>query len=103
MDSVPEVVISCQNADGLQRLAEAHVVTQDPMQLVFVQEGQPVHSILKDDAKTHTENTNTKSCSLKYTYSLSTVTAAGFRWTFSPESVKVEWLLTNSSNNGRSI
>lgn len=35
---VPEVVIACQNADGLQRLAETHVVTQDPMQLVFVQE-----------------------------------------------------------------
>lgn len=49
---VPEVVISCQNADGLQRLAEAHVVTQDPVQLVLVQEGQPVHSILQDDTET---------------------------------------------------
>lgn len=35
---VPEVVIACQNADGLQRLTETHVITQDPMQLVFVQE-----------------------------------------------------------------
>ena len=35
-DSVPEVVISSEDADGLQRLSETHVVAQDPVQLVFV-------------------------------------------------------------------
>lgn len=34
--SAPEVVISSQNADGLQRLSETHVIAEDPMQLVFV-------------------------------------------------------------------
>lgn len=50
---VPEVVISSQDADRLQRLAKTHVVTQDPMQLVFVQEGEPVNSILQKDKESH--------------------------------------------------
>lgn len=36
-DSVPEVVISSEDADGLQCLSETHVVTQNPVQLIFVQ------------------------------------------------------------------
>lgn len=44
---VPEVVVSRQDADGLQGLAQPHVITQDPVQLVLVQEGQPVHSVLE--------------------------------------------------------
>lgn len=69
-------MISCQNADGLQGLAKAHVVTQDPVQLVFVQEGQPVHSILQGDTQTHTETLS--------------FGAGGFTVIFSPESVVVE-------------
>lgn len=34
--SAPEVVISSQNTDGLQRLSETHVIAEDPVQLVFV-------------------------------------------------------------------
>lgn len=49
---VPEVVISSQDADRLQRLAKTHVITQDPVQLVFVQEGEPVNSILQKDKDT---------------------------------------------------
>ena len=44
--AVPEVVVPSQDADGLQGLAQAHVVAQDPVQLVFVQEGEPVHAVL---------------------------------------------------------
>lgn len=40
-------MVPSQDADGLQGLAQAHVVTQDTMQLVLIQEGQPVHSILE--------------------------------------------------------
>lgn len=43
---VPEVVVSSKNADGLKGFTQAHVITQDSMQLVLIQEGQPVHSIL---------------------------------------------------------
>lgn len=87
-------MISCQNADGLQRLAEAHVVTQDPVQLVFVQEGQPVHSVLKDDTKIHTENTQHKNVLTKTDMKASIVTVVSLRVTVSPESVKVELLRT---------
>lgn len=48
-DAVPEVMISSKDADGLQSLSQTHVVTQDPVQLVFVQEGEPVHSVLQRD------------------------------------------------------
>jgi hypothetical protein len=38
----PPVVVSRQHADGLQSLAQTHVVTQDPVQVVAVQKRQPV-------------------------------------------------------------
>lgn len=47
MDSVPEVMISSKDADGLQSLSETHVVAQDPVQLIFVQEREPVHAVLQ--------------------------------------------------------
>lgn len=43
---VPEEVVSCQDADGLKGLPKTHVITQYAMQLVLVEEGEPVHSIL---------------------------------------------------------
>lgn len=43
---VPEVVVSSENTDGLEGFTQTHVITQDSMQLVLIQEGQPVHSIL---------------------------------------------------------
>lgn len=52
MDSVPEVMISSKDADGLKSLSETHVVTQDPVQLIFVQEREPVHSVLQRDKVT---------------------------------------------------
>lgn len=45
--SVPEVVVPSQDADGLQGLAQAHVITENTVELVLVQEGQPVHSVLE--------------------------------------------------------
>lgn len=47
---VPEEMIACQNTDGLQGLTQTHIITQDPMKLVFVQKCQPVHSILQKRA-----------------------------------------------------
>ena len=52
-DCLPKVVISCQNANGLQRFSKTHVITQDPVQLVLVKEGQPVHSVLQDETEQH--------------------------------------------------
>jgi len=40
-------MISCQDADGLQSLSQSHVITQDPMQLVLIQECQPVDTSLQ--------------------------------------------------------
>lgn len=45
------VVVTCQDTDGLQSLAEAHVVTEDAMEFVLVKEGQPVHTILREEGK----------------------------------------------------
>jgi hypothetical protein len=43
----PVIMIPCQDADGLQRLPQSHVITEDAMQLVLIQECQPVHTRLK--------------------------------------------------------
>ena len=41
---LPLGVLGCQDADGLQRLAEAHVVTQNAVQLIHAQEVHPVET-----------------------------------------------------------
>lgn len=43
---VLQLVVSGQQTEGLQRLAQTHVITQDAMQLVLVQEAEPVDTIL---------------------------------------------------------
>ena len=39
-------MVTCEDTDGLQGFPKAHVITQDAMKLVLVQEGQPVHTML---------------------------------------------------------
>ena len=36
------MALTCENTDGLDGLSKAHVVAQDPVKAVAVQEGQPV-------------------------------------------------------------
>lgn len=77
---VPEVVISSQDADRLQRLAKTHVITQDPVQLVFVQEGEPINSILQKDKESqwnlHTINISIHS--LRFLSSIKTILISFF-------------------------
>jgi len=40
------MVVSGQNANRLQRLAQTHVVAEDSVQAVLVEEGQPIDSVL---------------------------------------------------------
>jgi hypothetical protein len=42
------VVVSCQYAYRLERLPQPHIITQDTVQFVFIQESQPVHSRLQN-------------------------------------------------------
>lgn len=44
---VPYVMIAGQNADRLQSLSETHVVAEDAVQFVLVEECQPVHACLQ--------------------------------------------------------
>jgi len=41
------MVVGGHYTDGLQGLAQTHVITQDTMQLVLVEETQPVDAILR--------------------------------------------------------
>ena len=44
---LPPVVVASYDTDGLQGLAQSHVITQYTMKIVLVQESQPVYTILE--------------------------------------------------------
>jgi len=43
------VVVACQYTNRLQRFPKPHVVAQDAVQLVLIQESQPVYTTLEKE------------------------------------------------------
>ena len=57
----PVVVVTSKYAERLQCFAEAHIITENTMQLIASKECQPVHSILHHDISNSTWSTEFKS------------------------------------------